>query len=207
MKHMKTVYEPGDIVTLAGTEFVVLGVEYRWTMPDELFILTKDTVRVSAFGDSNNYAESSLRSEIDKWLESMGKNGLDLDRIILRDIDLTTMDGHTEYGKLWVKAAPLTMDEARRYAYITPSTINWYWLATGGSVPLKGDDSYVLCVGGINSRWYTSCCSDAMSIRPALKIPSTLLDESADKSDLSNIPTDTLLEELRCRISEKEESR
>lgn len=202
MKKYAVLHEPGDIVTLAGTEFVVLDVEHRGTLPDSLFILAKNTVGSSNFGRFNDYEDSDLRMAVEEWLKGMEKKGLDLDRIIPREIDLTTLDGCTLYGKLDVKAAPLTLDEARRYASRIPNADSWYWLATGWSGPLKGDKGYALCVNSYGD-WGSSGCSSSRGIRPALKIPSDLLLDSADKPDLSEVPTDTLLEEIRRRVVDK----
>ena len=109
MKKYAVLHEPGDIVTLAGTRFVVLDVERRGSLPDSLFLLALESVGASEFGSSNNYAESYLKNAVDKWLEDMGKRGLDNAKLIPREIDLTTLDGSGCYGKLSVKAAPLTL--------------------------------------------------------------------------------------------------
>lgn len=202
MKKYAVLHEPGDIVTLAGTEFVVLDVEHRGTLPDSLFILAKNTVGSSNFGRFNDYEDSDLRMAVEEWLKGMEKKGLDLDRIIPREIDLTTLDGCTLYGKLDVKAAPLTLDEARRYASRIPNADSWYWLATGWSGPLKGDKGNALYVNS-SGDWLSGYCSNSRGIRPALKIPSDLLLDSADKPDLSEVPTDTLLEEIRRRVVDK----
>lgn len=202
MKKYAVLHEPGDIVTLAGTEFVVLDVEHRGTLPDSLFILAKNTVGSSNFGRFNDYEDSDLRMAVEEWLKGMEKNGLDLDRIIPREIDLTTLDGCTLYGKLNVNAAPLTLDEARRYASRIPNADSWYWLATGWSGPSKSDGDLALYVLS-NGDWNNRYCSSSRGIRPALKIPSDLLLDSADKPDLSEVPTDTLLEEIRRRVVDK----
>ena len=133
MKKYAVLHEPGDIVTLAGTRFVVLDVERRGSLPDSLFLLALESVGESEFGSSNNYAESDLKKAVDKWLEDMGKKGLDNAKLIPREIDLTTLDGSGCYGKLSVKAAPLTLDEARKYTDIIPNAERWCWLATGWS--------------------------------------------------------------------------
>lgn len=184
MKKYAVLHEPGDIVTLAGTEFVVLDVEHRGTLPDSLFILAKNTVGSSNFGRFNDYEDSDLRMAVEEWLKGMEKKGLDLDRIIPREIDLTTLD------------------EARRYASRIPNADSWYWLATGWSGPLKGDKGLALYVGS-DGGWGSYSCSGSSGIRPALKIPSDLLLDSADKPDLSEVPTDTLLEEIRRRVVDK----
>lgn len=210
MKKYAVLHEPGDIVTLAGTRFVVLDVERRGSLPDSLFLLALESVGASEFGSSNNYAESDLKKAVDKWLEDMGKRGLDNAKLIPREIDLTTLDGSGCYGKLSVKAAPLTLDEAREYADIIPNAERWCWLATGWSGPSKSDGDLALYVSSnlalcVNSDgdWGSSHCSRSYGIRPALKIPSDLLLDSADKPDLSEVPTDTLLEEIRRRVVDK----
>lgn len=190
MKINKIRYESGDIVTLAGTGFVVLDVESRGSLPDSLFLLALESVGASKFGSSNNYAESDLKKAVDKWLEDIGKRGLDNAKLVPREIDLTTLDGSGCYGKLSVNAAPLTLDEAREYADIIPNAERWCWLATGWSGPSKSDGGAL--VVSSNGDWYGSRCSVSGGIRPALKIPADLLSDPVDKPDLSEVPTDTL---------------
>ena len=177
MKKYAVLHEPGDIVTLAGTRFVVLDVEL-------------ESVGASEFGSSNNYAESDLKKAVDKWLEDMGKRGLDKAKLIPREIDLTTLDGSGCYGKLSVTAAPLTLDEAREYADIIPNAKRWCWLATA------------LCVYS-NGGWSPYNCSSSLGIRPALKAPSILFEDSEAGLDLSKIPNDELLQEIHRRLAEK----
>ena len=204
MKKYAVLHEPGDIVTLAGTRFVVLDVERRGSLPDSLFLLALESVGASEFGSSNNYAESDLKKAVDKWLEDMGKRGLDNAKLIPREIDLTTLDGSGCYGKLSVKAAPLTLDEAREYADIIPNAERWCWLATVWWLrsPLCFNFNYALCVGS-NGDWYNSYCSNSYGIRPALKAPSILFEDSEAGLDLSKIPTDDLLQEIHRRLAEK----
>lgn len=205
MKKYAVLHEPGDIVTLAGTRFVVLDVERRGSLPDSLFLLALESVGASEFGNSNNYAESDLKKAVDKWLEDMGKRGLDNAKLIPREIDLTTLDGSGCYGKLSVKAAPLTLDEARKYADIIPNAERWCWLATGWSGPSKsscGNFNFALCVVS-NGDWNDYDCSDSCGIRPALKVPSILFEDSEAGLDLSKIPTDDLLQEIHRRLAEK----
>lgn len=48
--------------------------------------------------------------------------------------------------------------------------------------------------------WY---CSNSYGIRPALKAPSILFEDSEAGLDLSKIPTDDLLQEIHRRLAEK----
>lgn len=203
MKKYAVLHEPGDIVTLAGTRFVVLDVERRGSLPDSLFLLALESVGASEFGNSNNYAESDLKKAVDKWwLKDMGKRGLDNAKLIPREIDLTTLDGSGCYGKLSVMAAPLTLDEARKYADIIPNAERWCWLATGWCGPRNSDGDYALCVGS-GGGWHVNSCSISYGIRPALKAPSILFEDSEAGLDLSKIPTDDLLQEIHRRLAEK----
>ena len=106
------------------------------------------------------------------------------------------------YGKLDVKAAPLTLDEARtiRQPASRMPIVGTGWQPWSG--PLKGDKGNALYVYS-NGDWRYYYCSNSNGIRPALKIPSDLLLDSADKPDLSEVPTDTLLEEIRRRVVDK----
>lgn len=208
MKRVKIDYEPGDIVTLVDNKFIVLDVERAaGYYPDTLFILALESVGASEFGRSNNYAESDLKKAVDKWLEDMGKRGLDNANLIHREIDLTTLDGSCCYGKLSVKAAPLTLDEAREYAYIIPNAEQWCWLATGWSGPSKSDGDLALCVNSGSDWVVVRYCSESYGIRPALKAPSILFEGSEAGLDLSKVATDDLLREIRKRISLKMEEK
>ena len=192
MKKTAVSHKPGDIIEFAGSKFVVLdildpsrdvpeGHGYIDNGPD-LFILSLESQGESRFGDSNNYAESELRRRTAAWLDDLLAHGVDPDLLRTRTLDLTTMDGHGKYGELTVKAAPLTMDEARKYADIIPDCDDACWLATGWGGP--GFDGAAFALYGI---------------RPALVISSLLL-TSKEELDLSEASTEELLEELRRRI-------
>ncbi len=145
MKKTAVSHKPGDIIEFAGSKFVVLdildpsrdvpeGHGYIDNGPD-LFILSLESQGESRFGDSNNYVESELRRRTAAWLDDLLAHGVDPDLLRTRTIYLTTMDGHGKYGELTVKAAPLTMDEARKYADIILNCDDACWLATGWGGP------------------------------------------------------------------------
>lgn len=193
-------HKPGDIVKLGGIDFVVLDNNMAGSSaePETLFILAVNSQGESRFGDSNNYAASDLRDAVCDWLDKLADEGVDLDAIIPRTIDLLTLDGFKGYGTLEVKVAPLTLDEARKYADLIPECDAWTWLATGWGRPGNvGSD----CAWGVGSGggYGYNFCSDSLGIRPALVVPSFLLD-SEKSVDLSEVSTDDLLAELRHRI-------
>jgi hypothetical protein len=196
-------HKPGDIITLGGIEFGVLDVREPVCSddPGSLFVVAVNTQGDDCrFGDTNDYTKSDLREAVDEWLEELGQNGVDLDLIEPREIDLTTLDGRANYGKLEVKAAPLTLDEARMYAKFIPESDDWSWLATGWGAPGMSGSRGAFIVGS-GGGWGGGSCSYSHGIRPALVISSSLL-TSEREPDLTDVPTDVLLGELRRRIGE-----
>ena len=203
MKKTAVSHKPGDIIEFAGSKFVVLDDLSPFNGEDEahdLFILSLESQGESRFGDSNNYAESELRRRTAAWLDDLLAHGVDPDLLRTRTLDLTTMDGHGKYGELTVKAAPLTMDEARKYADIIPDCDDACWLATGWGGPGFGGATLALLVY-TDGYWSSNYCSSSYGIRPALVISSLLL-ASKEEPDLSEASTEELLEELRRRIEE-----
>ena len=208
MKNTCISHKPGDIVQLAGIDFVVL--EDRGPLSGEaeshdLFILALEGQGTSRFGDTNNYAESDLKDRVEDWLyrltEKMTEQGLDADLIRTRTISLTTLDGYKGYGELEVKAAPLTLDEARRCAEAMPDPDIASWLATGWGGPEHYGATGALLVGADGDWCNGDCSGGGYAIRPALVVSSSLF--ASTKSDLSSVSTDDLLSELRRRIGEE----
>lgn len=184
---------PGDIITLADVKFAVLDI-----IDGNPFVVALTNQGSSRFGDSNNYANSTLRNVVENWLEDLD---IDTDLVMEREIDLTTLDGYKGYGKLKVKAAPLTMDEARKYAELIPDPDDWSWLATGWGAPEHFGSQFALFVCS-NGDWDSSNCSYSYGIRPALMLSSALLTSVEIKTDLSDVSTDDLMAELKRRIEE-----
>lgn len=184
---------PGDIITLADVKFAVLDI-----IDGNPFVVALTNQGSSRFGDSNNYANSTLRNVVENWLEDLD---IDTDLVMEREIDLTTLDGYKGYGKLKVKAAPLTMDEARKYAELIPDPDDWSWLATGWGAPEHFGSQLALCVYS-DGGWNRGSCSNSYGIRPALMLSSALLTSVEIKTDLSDISTDDLMAELKRRIEE-----
>lgn len=184
---------PGDIITLADVKFAVLDI-----IDGNPFVVALTNQGSSRFGDSNNYANSTLRNVVENWLEDLD---IDTDLVMEREIDLTTLDGYKGYGKLKVKAAPLTMDEARKYAELIPDPDDWSWLATGWGAPEHFGSQLALYVYS-NGYWYDNGCSGSGGVRPALMLSSALLTSVEIKTDLSDVSTDDLMAELKRRIEE-----
>ena len=200
-------HKAGDTIELAGIDFVILEDLGPFSREDEshdLFVLALESQGDSWFGDTNNYSESDLKGQVEDWLyrltERIAEEGCEsnIDLIRTRTISLTTLDGYKGYGELEVKAAPLTLDEARRCAEFMPDPDTASWLATGWGGPEHYGAAIALHVS-TNGNWGGSYCSLAgYAIRPALVVSSSLF--ASTELDLSEVSTDDLLSELRRRI-------
>lgn len=158
---------PGRTVRYCGEPCIVL--EHR---QDGTLLVVTEQIKYK-FGPSNNFAASPLRAHLNaNFLDSLTLGHPD--EIITRTVDLTALNGSTEYGTVECKLAPLTLDELRKYHDILPRPEGFEWSVTPWSTPkVDGDDKWVL---GLNSSGYLNyrSCSGTIGSRPAFLIPSTL---------------------------------
>lgn len=199
-------YKPGEIVTIRGTEFVVLDVEEGTAKggKDKLFVLLKEPVGSTMFSsDGNAYTKSKLREAVGHWFGEFASD-LNKELIFSREISLLTMDGRENYGNMRFLAAPLTFDEWRKYSRYIPDCEREYWLATGDSAPGRDGVTCALFVY-FNGGWNYSDCSESHAVRSAMWVSAELLDEPKDeKPDLSEYSTMTLIQELAERAMRDE---
>ena len=198
----------GERFTLDGVEFVKLEDDL-----DAAFAVTADTLpEYCQFEDDdaeredhNNYAGSLLSKTVERWLRD--KHPAIFSAVAERPIDLTTMDGMTDYGKPLAVVRALTIDEYRKHRSILPLTSKPYWLATGWTTnnsPYSSDIvAYDINAGGTVNHGNVDVASFAP--RPALYLKSSILvsveteDEGKALADYSD--TDLIDELYRRRRS------
>ena len=207
----------GERFTLDGVEFVKLEDDL-----DAAFAVAADTLpECCQFEDDdaeredhNNYAGSLLSKTVERWLRD--KHPAIFSAVVERPIDLTTMDGMTDYGKPLAVVRALTIDEYRKHRSILPLTSKPYWLATGwttNSSPYS--DGYIAYFINTDGTVYYSYVYGAVSNggvyyagfapRPALYLKSSILvsveteDEGKALADYSD--TDLIDELYRRRRS------
>ena len=129
MKNLKLCQvRPGERFTLDVVEFVKLC-EDRGVA----FVVTADVILEEVPFDSereterNNFVGSGIEAAMLEWLD--GHPGIE-EAVVERPIDLTSMDGMTDYGKPLVTVRLLTIDEYRRYRSLIPLASEPYWTAT-----------------------------------------------------------------------------
>lgn len=185
---------PGKTVNYHGEPCLVL--EHR---KDGTLMLHLDQM-THAFGSSNNFAASSLRSHLNgPYLRSLTDGNPD--EIITRTVDLTALNGSKEYGTCECKVAPLTLDELRKYHAILPLPERFEWSVTPWSTPkVNEDETWVmglLSYGNVNYHY----CLYSYGSRPAFLIPSSLTVEAEDTNPLEQYSIRELAEELFRRIA------
>ena len=183
---------PGQTVNYHGEPCLVL--EHR---KDGTMLLHLDQM-THAFGSSNNFAASSLRSHLNgPYLASLTDGNPD--EIITRTVDLTALNGSKEYGSCECKVAPLTIDELRKYHDILPLPERFEWSVTPWSTPaVNEDDTWVmgLVSDGSIGDYY---CASSYGSRPAFLIPSNLPVE-VEGNPLEQYSTRELAEEIFRRL-------
>lgn len=155
------------------------------------------------FGGSNNYAKSALAKHLNStFLEALTENHAD--EVLLREVDLTAVNGSTEYGILMCKVAPLTLDEYRRLRDIIPLPESWEWFATPWSTPAVNEDD--TWVAGLDTSGVVSLLSYSHSYgsRPAFLIPSDYAVEVDEENPLEQFSLNDLLAEINRRVTSEE---
>lgn len=155
------------------------------------------------FGGSNNYAKSALAKHLNStFLEALTENHVD--EVLLRKVDLTAVNGSTEYGSVVCRVAPLTIDEYRRLRGIIPLPESWEWFATPWSTPAVNEDD--TWVAGLNTSGdvVNGCFSFSRGSRPAFLIPSDYAVEVDEENPLEQFSLNDLLAEINRRVTSEE---
>ena len=192
-----------------GEAFTFDGV--RWVKLDEgagaAFVVAEDVLlKNTPFEcedaereDHNNFNGSNLELSIVELL--IVKHQKIQDAVVERPIDLTTMDGMTDYGMPAVTARVLTIDEYRKYRRFIPLASEPYWLATGWTTKSSpsSDTGSAYCVYTGGTLDNSHVCLARFAARPALYLKSSILvsvDTEGEEKGLSGYTDSELIDEL-----------
>lgn len=136
--------QPGSLVTIGETEFVVL----EQIDGEATAVITRDLVcEDETFGSDNNFDGSDIDGICREFGEELERE-IGEGNILTHDVDLTSDDGLKDYGTVGRKVSLLTCYRYRRYVEILdkykPS--KWWWLATPLSTKAHGITYGVKCV-------------------------------------------------------------
>lgn len=203
----------GEHFIVDGEEFVKLGdiaggafVLLADTLPDYCAFESEDA---DDDRDHNNFIGSNVKRVVDKWLHS---HKILSNAALARPIDLTSMDGMTDYGMPNVYGRILTVDEYRKYRRFIPLTDKPFWTATPWCTRSSYSSSYdVSGAYGVDSGGSVSYAHAYIAYycaRPALALKSSLLvsvkTENEEKALCDYTDTELLDELLRRRTEKKE---
>lgn len=124
----------------------------------ETLLLRKEALKISRFGDNNNYDGSAVDKVCQEFAEEIA-GIVGEENMVEFTVDLTADDGLKDYGEIRRKAALLTANQCRKYVDILDEhkLEEWWWTATAYSAPKHGDKVWVKCVspgGGIGNGCY-----------------------------------------------------
>lgn len=191
-----------------GEHFTLDGVE--WVKLDEThmgaFVVAADALPDNCpfendddREDANNFCGSHIAKEMERWLRDQHKPIFDA--TLERPIDLTTMDGMTDYGTPLAVARLLTIDDYRKYRRFIPLASRPFWLATGWTTKSSpsSDDyrAYSIYTGGTVGS--NNVYNAYFAPRPALYLKSSILVSIETEEEQKSIRdyTDTeLMDEL-----------
>ena len=192
----------GERFTLDGVEFVKLEDDM-----DAAFAVAADTLpECCQFEDDdaeredhNNYAGSLLSKTVERWLRD--KHPAIFSAVVERPIDLTTMDGMTDYGMPLASVRALTIDEYRKYRHLIPLTDEPYWLATGWTTKRSpySNGNYAYCIitaGTVGNRYVYGA---RFAPRPAFNLKSSIVvsvDAEEAEKVLADYTDSDLIDEL-----------
>lgn len=204
----------GERFIVDGEEFVKLGevaggvfVLLVGTLPDYCAFESEDA---DDDRDHNNFIGSNVKRVVDEWLH---RHKILSEAALALPIDLTSMDGMTDYGMPNVYGRILTVDEYRKYRRFIPLTDKPFWTATPWCTRSSHSSSnrdyayYVRTDGSVD---YNDVYLARNCARPALALKSSLLvsveAENGEKA-LCDYTDTELLDELLRRRTEKKEVR
>lgn len=181
-------------------------------MDDGTLCMVLDEDFKSAFGETNNFAESELRKKLNgKYLDEWVKNGANRESFMLMQVDLTANDGLKDYGTCKCFLAPRTCAQHRKYRHLILNPKNdWEWESTAYSTKGNGYSltAYQVTVAGGLSINYS--VNVAYGVRPLFKLnPDAVIVPESNDTETLKIKVDKLenaLHDLEKKYTEKEKA-
>lgn len=119
-------------------------------------VIAKEVLETRTYyGNNNNFDGSKVDQYLNgEYLTELMKEFCE-DQVFEHEVDLLSMDGLDDYGKIKRKVSLLTIDQYRKYRKVLGKNMNtWWWLATPHSTPSGYGADYVQCVGSGGSVYY-----------------------------------------------------
>ena len=161
----------GDIFKdIDGDEYILM----YYLANGDAVVWRKESLTKMKFGSNNNYNGSDIDNYLCKAYLPELERKFGKHNIIEHEIDLLSMDGEDDYGKITRKVSIPTIDEYRYNKKAIKSHIKeWFWLCTPDSTPSGyGSDGvqYVDSNGNVGYGW----CNDCGAVRPRFVLNSSI---------------------------------
>lgn len=165
-------------------------------MDDGTLCMVLDEDFKSAFGETNNFAESELRKKLNgKYLDEWVKNGANRESFMLMQVDLTANDGLKDYGTCKCFLAPRTCAQHRKYRHLILNPKNdWEWESTAYSTKGNGHSIHVCSVAGTGALYFSISATHSFGVRPLFKL----------NSDTVIVPESDDIEKLKIKVDQLE---
>ena len=154
----------GDVVTIGDIEYIVLE-----QMDGKTACITKDFAFTAKFGETNDFRnEIGIRAVLQGWLRNNVLNKIGDGTVMEQEIDLISLDGLDDYGKITDKIGLLSIAQYQKYHKILGLKSNysdWWWLCTPYSVQSNGH-FYSVCVVLSNGVIDWRGCGFSCGVRP-----------------------------------------
>ena len=162
---------PGDVVRLAGRDFIVLGRE-----EDGVAVITKEAVEYMEFGRNADYTNSEVRRYCNDTFYRMLAGAIGAENILSHTVDLIADDG-TGGGFIDDFVSLITAERYRRYRKYLPALGEWCWTATRINADMEDCARRVCFVSSDGVFDWSGSGDDSGGVRPfCILNPALLLD-------------------------------
>ena len=173
-------------------------------MDDGTLCMVLDEDFKSAFGETNNFAESELRKKLNiEYLNEWVDSGARRKNFVSMVVNLTANDGLKDYGTCECFLAPRTCDQHRKYRYLIPNPKgNWEWTATAYSTKANGYSLTAYQVTGAGGLSIHYSVNNAYGVRPLFKLnPESLVEcEIEIKTEWDNGTVEDAISHLQSAV-------
>lgn len=158
---MKDYVKKHNIVTVCGYGWRAIKEDEKGT-----YYLMDGSLENSEFGETNNYADSYIRNNLNNSNLAKDLKEKFGDDFVPIETDLLSLDGLDDYGKVDgdILAIP-TIDLYRECRKEISSLGDWWWLATPDSTPSGCGSGYVRYVNSVGCVGY-GWCDGSKAVRP-----------------------------------------
>lgn len=162
---------PGDVFEKDGVEYIVCD-QYGFGRTG---VVRKECLDViMKFGNNNNWKESVWRKYLNDTYLTEIENIFGKENIVEHEVDLTSLDGHDDYGGSVDKVSAMNIDRYRKYHRYIGNTRKCSLLSTPDSTPSgTGSDSLLHVNGSGDVGW--DFANDACWVRPFFILKSNIL--------------------------------